>query len=109
VYRQNDPLTTTGERRLADARYARAHRLELHVRDLQQAGVLFELASKMSVKADAERLIRRANEHQLLAEAMPPDEEAANEPPPAVSPLTITQLMQQQQLQIGEADDKDNK
>jgi len=31
----------------------------------------------MSVKADAEHLIDRANEYQLLAEAMPPDEDAA--------------------------------
>jgi hypothetical protein len=34
---------------------------------LRQAVELFQLAAKMSVKADADRLIARANEYQILA------------------------------------------
>jgi hypothetical protein len=49
---------------------------------LRQAQVLFDLASKMSLKVDAERLIARAHEYQILADAIPPDDAppaAANE------------------------------
>jgi len=66
---------------------------------LRQAQVLFELAAKMSLKADADRLIKQANEYQILAEAMPPDDPPADHlpmPPPAPA-ATITQPMQQQQ------------
>ena len=65
----------------------------------RQARELFELASKMSLKADADRLIARANEYQMLAEAMPPDDAPAVDSPmmPAPPPTTVTQPMQQQQ------------
>jgi hypothetical protein len=74
---------------------------------LAQAQVLFELASKMSVKADAERLIARANEYQILADAMPRDPPAADLPATATPPpTTITQPMQQQQQQKKEEDEE---
>lgn len=60
---------------------------------LQQAAVLLEMAAKMSVKVDAERLIARANEYQMLAEALPPDDP----PPPPPASHSVTQPMQQQQ------------
>jgi len=51
-----------------------------------------------TIKA-ADRLIKQANEYQILAEAMPPDDPPADHlpmPPPAPA-ATITQPMQQQQ------------
>src|SRR4051794_24712395 len=48
---------------------------------LQQAKVLFELASKMSLKVDAERLIVRANEYQILASAFPADDPQGDDLP----------------------------
>jgi hypothetical protein len=66
---------------------------------LRQAQALFELASKMSVKADAERMIARANEYQILSDAMPPDDAPPVDLPvtPTPPPTTVTQPMQQQQ------------
>ena len=62
---------------------------------LRQAEVLFELASKMSLKLDAEQLISRANEYQMLADVMPVDLPAMPGPPRTA----VTQPMQQQQQQ----------
>jgi len=70
---------------------------------LRQAQVLFDLAAKMSLKADAERLIARAKEYQILADAMPPDDEVPRDglPIPATSPSAIVQPMQQEQQHEG--------
>jgi hypothetical protein len=43
-------------------------------------------------------LIKRANEYQMLAEAMPPDDLPADDPPMTLpTPAPVTQPMQQQQ------------
>jgi len=75
---------------------------------LQQAKVLFELASKMSLKVDAERLIVRANEYQILASAFPADDPQGDDLPvtPPATPQMVAQPMQQQQ-QHGTGDDED--
>jgi hypothetical protein len=75
---------------------------------LQQAQMLFDLAAKMSLKVDAERLIGRANEYQILAEAMPAEDEAPKDdlPTPPPPPRTIVQPMQQQQQHGDEKDEK---
>jgi hypothetical protein len=72
---------------------------------LQQARILFDMAAKMSAKQDADRLIARANEYQLLADAMPEDDPPAAMNPP---PKTVVQSMQQQQSKdCNEDKDKD--
>ena len=59
----------------------------------QQAQLLLDLAARMSAKDDALRLIERANEYQVLAQAMPADDPPTCAPPPKA----VTQPMQQQQ------------
>jgi hypothetical protein len=70
---------------------------------LDQARILLDMAARMSAKQDADRLITRANEYQLLADAMPEDDQPAarNRPPPA----TVVQSMQQQQSKDGNKDE----
>jgi hypothetical protein len=43
---------------------------------LKQATILLEIASRISVKADAAQLIQQANQHKRLADACLKDEEA---------------------------------
>jgi hypothetical protein len=52
------------------------------------------MAGKMSAEQDADRLIARAKEYQMLADAMPDDDPPASTYPPAG---TVVQPMQQQQ------------
>jgi hypothetical protein len=64
---------------------------------LHKARGLFELAASMSLRADAERLITRANEYQVLAEAMPPDDE---------SPISTTSAAPATAIAIAQQDEK---
>jgi hypothetical protein len=69
---------------------------------LKQAKLLLDLASQKSAKDDAERLIARANDYQMLAAAMPDDHLSAVQPPSSVQ-----QPVQQHQQKAHDTKPKD--
>jgi hypothetical protein len=71
---------------------------------LGQARMLGEMAAKMNLLEDAAKLIKRAKEYELLAEAMP------FEPtPPPCTPITIPMQQQQQGPTKEDQDDKERR
>jgi hypothetical protein len=68
-----------------------------------QARILLDMAKRMRAKRDAEQLIERANEYQMLADVMPDGQPATPEAPPPSQ--TQSQPMQQQQQRQKDEDE----
>ena len=63
---------------------------------LRQAKLLFDMAAGSTDPEMVARCVKRANEYQMLADAMP-DDAMPDGDPPSGSPGVVQQPMQQQQ------------